>query len=282
MIGAEAQDDTEASPGPMLRRAREARGFSEQKAAEELNLDAATIVALERDDLAALGAPVFAKGHLRRYGALLGIADDALLAAYQRAQGRPEAPTLVPAARRERLPERAGPRWPWIAGGLVLFAAAGAIAAYVSEYGLHLPSAAIGTDAPASKTSPLDAAAADDGLIAAAAGQPVTVAAGDGPVAASATDTVRPAVPPGHVGIGLAFAADSWAEVYDASGQAILYDLGRAGTERGLAAAAPLSVTLGNAAAVALTVGGRPATIPATSGGGTVARFSVDADGTVR
>ena len=62
-----------SGPGPMLRRARESRGLTPQQAAEQLNLDVSVVEALERDDLAALGAPVFAKGHLRRYGAMLGL-----------------------------------------------------------------------------------------------------------------------------------------------------------------------------------------------------------------
>ena len=82
--------------------------------------------------------------------------------------------------------------------------------------------------------------------------------------------------------ISLAFATDSWAEVYDGSGKAVLYDLGRAGTQRSIAAAAPLSVTIGNAPGVSINVNGRPASVPTVPGGGTVARFRIEADGTVR
>ena len=39
-------------PGPRLRRAREARGLSVQQAAEQLNLDATVVTAIENDDLA--------------------------------------------------------------------------------------------------------------------------------------------------------------------------------------------------------------------------------------
>ena len=49
-----------------------------------------------------------------------------------------------------------------------------------------------------------------------------------------------------------------------------------------IAAAAPLSVTFGNAPAVTLHVGGRPVTIPAPPAGGTVSRFKIEADGTLR
>ena len=49
------------------------------------------MTALERDDFAALGAPVFVKGHLRRYAALLGLAEDEILGAYERSRAQPRA-----------------------------------------------------------------------------------------------------------------------------------------------------------------------------------------------
>jgi cytoskeleton protein RodZ len=277
-----------SGPGPVLRRARESLGMTEQQAAEQLNLDVSVVEALERGDFAALGAPVFAKGHLRRYGAMLGVVEDELLAAYGRAGAQPEAPTLVPRARQEMMPTRGRPKWPWVLGGALAFVLAAGLAAYVSEYGFDWRTGAAeqaGSQA-AAPAGVVEAQAADTGL--AAATPPAVQSPGDGsvqPFAAAASAAIeasaRP-VPPGHVGISLAFAADSWAEIYDASGQAVLYDLGRAGTQRSIAAAAPLSVTIGNAPAVTLAVNGRAATVPVVPGGSTVARIRIEADGTVR
>jgi len=273
----------------MLRRAREARGLTEQQAAEQLNLDASIVSALERDDLAALGAPVFAKGHLRRYGAMLGMVEDELLAAYARAGVQPEVPTLVPRARQDMVPVRGRPKWPWVAGGALLFLLAAGLAAYVSEYGLRWPGGgaeSVATDgfaAPAPGTAPGAAGAATE------MPQDAATATFPGSDAGPAVALARPPgeaaplpLPQGHVSVVLTFTTDSWAEVYDGSGQAVLYDLGRAGSQRSIAAAAPLSVTIGNAPGVTLAVNGRPATLPAPPGGGTVARFRIEADGSVR
>ena len=82
---------------------------------------------------------------------------------------------------------------------------------------------------------------------------------------------------PGQVTLQLKFTADSWVEVFDGSGKAVLYDLGKSGSERTIAAAPPLSVTLGNAPAVTIVVNGRAVPRPPTQG--TLARFSVGADG---
>jgi cytoskeleton protein RodZ len=279
-----AASDAEASagPGPLLRRAREARALTEQQAAEQLNLDVAVVAALERGDFAALGAPVFARGHLRRYGAMLGLAEDDVLAAYEQARAQPETPTLIPRSRQEMMPERARPKSPWVLGGALLFVLAAGLAAYVSKHGLawpfgwwQKPATAVEQDvagAPAPEASTAVAPAAG-GLVSA---EPASAAP------AAVTEVAPPPVPPGHVSISLAFAADSWTEIYDGSGKAVLYDLGKAGTQRTIAAAAPLSVTIGNAPTVTISVNGRRVDVPVAPGGGTVGRFKIEADGTVR
>jgi len=279
-------------PGALLRRSREARGLTEQQAAEQLNLDASAVISMENDDLAALGAPVFARGHLRRYGALLGLSDEELQSVYQQARTQPEQPSLVPHSRLEMEPVRRRPAWPWAVGGIALFLLAAGLVAYVSERGLTLPgrptatseSVPAGSGGPevavAAPTGPAETILATPAPPATIAGEPATdVATGAPP--APAQDTTTPTVPPGHVSVSVSFAADSWAEIYDGSGKAVLYDLGRAGTERTIAAAAPLSVTLGNAAGVKLAVNGRATPLPLPPGQ-SVARFTVAADGSLR
>src|SRR6516165_3407766 len=58
--------------GARLRSAREKRGLTVLQAAEKLHVDARVLEALESQDFAALGAAVYARGHLRRYAELLG------------------------------------------------------------------------------------------------------------------------------------------------------------------------------------------------------------------
>jgi cytoskeleton protein RodZ len=308
-------------PGPRLRSARESQGLSVQQAAEQLNLDATVVIAIENDDLAALGAPVFARGHLRRYGALLGVPDHELLTSYEQARTQPDQPSLVPHSRLEMAPVRSRPVWAWAIGGALLFLLAAGLVAYVSEYGLTLPGASLlpgsGTTAPGQSTvtladegsSPAAGAAGGgstpaaappeasgpqgtggDNAAAAVPAQPTAdglqattgAAAAATPAAGAATAPVAPPVPPGHVSVTVTFATDSWAEIYDGAGKAVMYDLGRAGTQRTIAAAAPLSVTLGNAPGVTLAVNGRATALPPRPAGLSVARFQVAADGTLR
>lgn len=277
-----AETERETGPGSRLRSARELRGLTQQQAADQLNLDVTVVRALESDDFAALGAPVFAKGHLKRYGAALGLAEETLLEAYEQAQARPEDPSLVPRARLEMVPARSQPNWPWVYGGAALLLLVASAVAYLSEYGLHLPFGSAPDDGP----EPAPVVATPDSS--AGPPRPAEPAAADATATTAGMDQaeVAPApalpLPPGHVSISVAFAADSWAEVYDGAGKAVLYDLGRAGTQRTIAASAPLSVTFGNAAAVTLYVNGRETAVPPASPGNSVARFTVQADGTLR
>jgi cytoskeleton protein RodZ len=280
-----------SSPGARLKREREARGLTPQQAAEQLNLDPAVVLVLEANDFAALGAPVFVRGHLRRYAAMLGLREDEIVGAYERSKQQVEEPTLVPKARLEMAPvrERTRPRWPWVSGGAFAFLLAAALVAYVSNNGWPWSSsndeestttvleAPVVTTTPSPESLPVPASppvagGAMDASTAGAAGSAATPSAPGSPEVATA---------PGQVSLLLRFTADSWVEVFDGSGRALMYDLGKAGTERTITATAPLSVTLGKAAGVAITVNGRSLPLPPRAAGEVMARFSIDSNGTL-
>lgn len=113
------------SPGARLRTAREARGLSIEDVAERMRLNAALVLAMEQNRLALLGAPVFARGHLRNYAALVGVPEPEIMAACD-ADEVPE-PSFLPALDL-RPRARSGARWAWPVVA-VLFAIA-AVAAF--------------------------------------------------------------------------------------------------------------------------------------------------------
>lgn len=280
MSAAEA-DVTElpASPGARLRREREARGLTQQQAAEQLTLDVSVIVALEANDFASLGAPVFAKGHLRRYAVLLELPEDDILGGYERSKAQPEQPTLVPRSRFEMAPVRGPSRWPFVLGGAAAFLLAAGLVAYIGANGWRLPWGHSGKG-PAAATS---AATSIQTVPGPAATTPSPAAAtASGPAVVASDTAPAAAVPAGQVSLQLHFTTDSWVEVYDGTGKAVLYDLGKSGTDRAVTAVAPLSVTIGNAPAVRVAVNGRAIAPPPLPAGQTVARFSVGPDGSVR
>ena len=112
-----------ASPGARLRIAREERGLSIEEVADRLRLNEALVLAMEEDRFGLLGAPVFARGHLKNYAALVGAPEREVMAGFE-ADDVPE-PTFLPALDRTPI-ARPYARWPW----LVAVAVAGAVAAW--------------------------------------------------------------------------------------------------------------------------------------------------------
>lgn len=84
-----------ASPGALLRSARESHGLSIEEAADRLRLNEALVLAMEEDRFGLLGAPVFARGHLRNYAALVGASQQEVLQAFD--VGDVPEPTFLPA-----------------------------------------------------------------------------------------------------------------------------------------------------------------------------------------
>ena len=119
-----------ASPGALLRSAREACGLSIEEVADRLRLNEALVLAMEEDRLGLLGAPVFARGHLRNYAALVGAAEREILAAFD--IGDVPEPTFLPALDRA-LAARGRLRGGWIAAAIALAAAAAAAAWWMSR-----------------------------------------------------------------------------------------------------------------------------------------------------
>ena len=110
------KDAPEESPGAVggqrLRDARRAQQISVLEVAKELHLDEAKVRALESNEFDKLGAPVFAKGHLRKYAQLVGVnADDVFADYYQMTRAVPVPPVVIgrKKVRREMSPG------PWIA-----------------------------------------------------------------------------------------------------------------------------------------------------------------------
>jgi len=68
--------------GARLRAARERVGLTLAQAAEKLHVDPTSLVALEAEDFDTFGAPVFARGHIRRYSELVGETSEELVVLY--------------------------------------------------------------------------------------------------------------------------------------------------------------------------------------------------------
>lgn len=109
--------------GERLRSARKARAISVAQAAEALRLEEPSLIALEEERFDVLGAPVFVRGHLRRYAELVGLSPDAVLDAYRASvPSSDELPKLVRPREQQADALSVGPWLYWVGAVLVVLA----------------------------------------------------------------------------------------------------------------------------------------------------------------
>ncbi len=88
-VGSDASAATESpqtGPGELLRNVRNERGLSVEQVADDLHLDQRMIEALEAEQFAEIGAPVFVRGHLKAYARALRMDEATVLDAYRAVQ----------------------------------------------------------------------------------------------------------------------------------------------------------------------------------------------------
>jgi len=264
------------SVGQILHQAREAQGITLEDAAARLRLMQRQVEAMETDDFASLDPPVFARGFVRNYARLLGLAPDALLA---RMAGAPAEPAEVSYA--------APPQphsWlssPWLIllllGLLVVVAVPVALYWWLNSAGeegpgKQVPSAAQSHAAPVAVpvpvAEPADVASPSVGLApvpppapAAGAPEPAEIAAPDAPAVSGV--------------LHLEFGDESWVEIKDASGRMLHRQLNQPGTNVDIPGQPPFDVVIGNAAQARVTYDGRPIDLKPFIEA-TVARFTLE------
>lgn len=280
-VGPDPQDA--ASIGAALAAARQVRGLELAQCAQLLTLPIQVLRRLEEGAPGPLDTGLYLRGHLRSYGALLGI-DRETLDDYARRLA-PEAPPplvasgRVPAAR--YIAER------YLRAGISI-ALTVAIAAPLVWFAMH-------SDAPrgGAHLQPIDAApvlVAQHVSTAHSAGAPPAVAKVQPPTvqvqqpllaamtpfvsseAASAASPQPAATASGRV-LTLLLSASSWVEVTTDSGRRLEYGLLQPGSYS-WSAQVSLHVLIGNADAATVTVDGKPYKLKDISANN-VARFSI-------
>lgn len=286
-------DNSDGGPvgGERLRIARRANDISVRDVAKELHLDEHKVRALEKNEFDVLGAPVFAKGHLRKYAELVGVDKDDVMTDYYQMNRAAGAPPVVGPKRRHSKEQNPTP---WIAAGIVVLL----LVAITWWWFAFRSPAPVASDQPAGPapfvaTETVDepetvvpAPVADAPAPESVAREPVADSppeAIEEPVAEPVSDAAAapesyaptPGVP--QVDLDLAFTGDCWTEISDGAGRRLYYGLGQEGSIVTISGDAPLGVILGNAQNVDLTVNGRPYPIPQASIRGRLARLTIAA-----
>jgi cytoskeleton protein RodZ len=294
--------DPGTTTGPRLKAERERRGLSTQKAADELHLDGWVVDALEADDYERIGPSVYAKGHLKRYAALLGLPSAEIMAGYESRTQAPKPPAPQPANVRLRTDAPAVSNLPWPP-------IVGSVAAVLLVVGVlwwkpwqQRAAAPVTGETAAANPSAASADSATDSAVAVASATaspapsppptpslasslPLTLPAGAAAarttLAASSSESDATAGM-GRAHLRLSFSADSWVDVHDAAGRRVFAGKGRANSVKTIAGIAPMRVYLGFASGVQLEINKRAVAIGPQFMAGDAARFEAGADGVLR
>ncbi len=254
-----------------------------EDAAARLRLMLRQVEAMETDDFGSLGPLVFARGFVRNYARLLGLAPEALLA---RMEGAPAEPTAVsPAA-------AAQPHsWltsPWLIllllGLLLLVGLPVALYWWLNSEAGGKPEALVPPQTqsrPPPIAVPAPVAEPTDAIppVVEGAAAPVPVApstpAPESPVTPAQDEAGAPEAPAISGVLHLEFSDEAWVEIKDATDRTLYRQLNRPGSSVDVAGQPPFDVVIGNAAHARVTYNGRPIDLKPFIAV-TVARFTLE------
>jgi cytoskeleton protein RodZ len=267
-----------ASPGSMIREAREQARLSLDDMAAHTKLARSTLEALERDDYQALLEPVYVRGYYRKCAKVLEMDEARLIAAYNgRVTPRtPEAPAKLRLASGTELGSSS--RLPV---SMAVLAAVVAVVVCAFIWFARDDQQAYPVAAEVIEEVPLSAVAQATPEVAAPTSAPAEIAATAEPEFAAAspspqpTSTPEPAVAAAPGSLRLRFVAESWVRIDDAVGRVLFSGLHGAGTVETIQGQTPLNVFLGNAPGVELEFEGRAVDASAFVRDNNTARFTL-------
>ena len=194
--------------GERLAAARRDMQISIVEVAKELHLDETKVRALERNEFEALGAAVFAKGHLRKYAEIVDVDIDDIMTDYYQLTRGDSAPPIVAGRAKQRQELSPGP---WIAVAIVVLV----IAVAYWWFGIRTPASST-SSSPPPQASPAE--------IATEAPAQTPAVADPEPVAAESAPVTEPAEMPEQADGAVELAAEVADESTDASAAAEIND----------------------------------------------------------
>jgi cytoskeleton protein RodZ len=275
--------------GERLAEARRAQQISVLEIAKELHLDEPKVRALERNEFDVLGAPVFAKGHLRKYAQLVQVDESDVMADYYqlcRASAMPPVISTRPRSRREMSPG------PWIAVIVVIIVVATAYWWFTSRPAVveeplqesMLQESMLQESMPQEPIPRESLPAPEAEALPVEEQETVEATDDDSAVLQSAVDTAEttdadaaqgPEPGDGQMQMLITYSGDCWTEISDAKGRRLFFGLGTDGRTVELSGEAPFNVLFGNAANVSILVNGVERAISAAERRGNTARLTV-------
>jgi cytoskeleton protein RodZ len=265
-----AGDEESPDPcgGERLAKARRELEIPIVEIAKELHLDEYKVRAMECNDFDVIGAPVFAKGHLRKYAHLVEVDEADIMADYYQLTRSAGATPVVSVRSRPRQALALGP---WIAAILIVLAIAAVYWWFAARPAQPAPRvtgeiSALPTESrtQADEIDEVPATVEDSAeleTVEVSEAEPVTQ-----PTASS---------DPSDMQLSITYSGDCWTEISDANGRSLFFALGTAGRTVDLSGEAPFNVLFGDAANVSVTVNNVAFDISSADRRGRTARMTI-------
>lgn len=272
--------------GQRLRAAREVRSWSREDVAHRLHVPTSVVADIEAERFERLGAPIYLRGYLSKYAALVELPQIIVLRALEGLcepvlKASTDAPPAAPTWERYRVA---------VIGGVITLAVAIPMLTLVANRGIHAPVPQVRSLDESEMSEPVTLAPvplASPSVESSAVAQAATASLPDAPVTAPAESTPgadsagvdevessveapenpalmasmagfsTPATPGAHV-LEAYFREDSWIEIFAVDGRAIEQNLVRAGQTRRYESTGAVSVKVGNVSGVDLRADGNP------------------------
>ncbi len=250
----EQVQEFEISPGEQLRKARKEKGLGIDDLVPQLGLPARVLNAIETDDFERLPAPMYVRGYVRRYCALIELPEERVLQAVEQQFAlkgiKDHSPSLsLPAAPKKKFKFRLS----FLVVPLILIllvVAAVFVWAMQSDEVINLPQ--------------LEKLAVTD--------QPQLEMKQLPNLSSNNAQTYEELQPKGHAmaeeggddgmrNLYIRVVQQSWVEVFDAEGGMLVADLKSSGTELDVNGLAPFTVVLGYAPGIEIMYAGEPVTV---------------------
>ena len=252
------------SCGARLRAARELAGMSREQVSARLKMPVRVIEALETDDWARIGAPVFVRGQLRSYARLMHIDLEAeLVQAQVGPVAPPELVSHTHTPRYRHMFEQATRRAMYIAITAVIAVPVWLATKPHLSNTPHVESLEVPVEMASGTPEQSEATPRRTPLIASMG-------------AIRSTPAQRPAEP----ALSLAFEGESWVQVFAPDGSSLEQGLLANGDRRSYAEGEVGRVVLGNISAVDVLSNGKPVDLAPFSRAN-VARFTLSSDGSL-
>lgn len=245
-------EPTLTSPGALLSRARKDKGLSLDDMVTHLGLPRRVLSALEEDEYERLPTPMYVRGYVRRYCALLELADTPVLELVEQQFAAQGIEDHRPSLRLPTAPKKKIRPTVFIVPLLVvlLVVAAAFVWAMQSNNGTHV----LALEPSQTASAPALAMTA----LSNTSGNELDVAEPDQRAAGMSEEGGDE----GMRTLSIRVVQQSWVEVFDAEGDMLVADLKPSGSELEVTGRAPFSVTLGYAPGVEISYGGQ--TVPVT------------------